>query len=97
MPESGSSFFTPVVAPPTNLTASASNSTQADGSILSTIIASWTGSATAAYYEVKIAGPTTQIYTTSANTITIGPVANGTYVVSVTAINAFGNRSTEVF
>lgn len=95
--EAGSSLYNAVVAPPTNLTATASNTTQADGTIISTIVASWTASASAAYYEVKIVGPVTQIYTTSGTSITIGPVANGTYVVSVTAINAFGNRSTEVF
>ena len=92
-PQAGSSLYSQVVAPPTNLSATASRNTQADGTIISTIVASWTASTQAAYYEVRIIGPVTQIYTTSSADITISSIPNGTYAIEVVAINSTGNRS----
>jgi len=94
----GSSLFTTVVPPATGLSASANSITNTDGSISSVINASWTGAgSTVVFYEVKVVGPITQIQTTPSTSVTIGPLPNGTYTVSVTSINGFGARSTEVF
>ena len=70
-----------------------------DGSKQVFIDASWTASpdATVQEYEVKVEGTsgTTYInYARTANTsISFGPLPNGTYDVSVVAVNSYGNKS----
>jgi hypothetical protein len=94
----GSSLTNVIVPPVTALSATASSIQNTDGSISSVINASWTtAGATVVFYEVKVVGPITQIQTTPGTAITIGPLPNGTYTVSVISINGFGARSTEVF
>ncbi|CAB4154783.1 Tip attachment protein J [uncultured Caudovirales phage] len=94
----GSSLTNVIVPPVTGLSATASSIQNTDGSISSVINASWTtAGATVVFYEVKAVGPVTQIQTTPGTAITIGPLPNGTYTVSVISINGFGARSTEVF
>lgn len=85
------------VAPPTSLIATPQVQTQGDGTKIVLIAASWTASADALVteYEVKAVGTTTSYYRTSGTSISIGPLPNGTYTISVTAINAYGSRSTE--
>ena len=85
------------VAPPTSLVATPQVQTQGDGSKIVLIAASWTASADALVteYEVKAVGTTTSYYRTSGTSLSIGPLPNGTYTISVTAINAYGSRSTE--
>jgi hypothetical protein len=94
----GSSLTNVIVPPVTAFTATASSIQNTDGSISSVINAAWTtAGATVVFYEVKVVGPITQIQTTPGTAITIGPLPNGTYTVSVISINGFGARSTEVF
>ena len=94
----GSSLTTTVVPPPTAVTATPSSITNTDGSISSVINVSWTSAgSTVVFYEVKAVGPVTQYQTTPSTATTIGPLPDGNYVVSVTSINGFGARSTEVF
>lgn len=93
----GSSLTTTVVPPPTGVTATASKINNTDGSISSVINVSWTSAgSTVVFYEVKVVGPVTQFQTTPSTATTIGPLPDGTYTVSVTSINGFGARSTEV-
>jgi len=89
---------TDVAAVPSgSLTADTEVLTQGDGSKIVNITASWTASPDAFvdHYEVRLTGSETAYYTTRATSLVMGPLANGTYNIGVTAVNIYGARSTE--
>jgi hypothetical protein len=86
------------VTPPTGLTASTEVLTQGDGTKIVNITTSWTASTDGFidHYEVRLTGDSTAYYTTRATSLVMGPLANGTYNIGVTAVNIYGARSVEI-
>lgn len=86
------------VSPATALTATTEVLTQGDGTKIVNITTAWTASTDGFidHYEVRLTGDSTAYYTTRATSLVIGPLANGTYNIGVTAVNIYGARSQEL-
>ena len=95
--ETGSSLYTPVMAPPTNVVATASKSTQTDGTILAAIDVSWDAVSGAVSYEITQTGTSSAIYVTTGNTYKIENLPNGTYNVGVASVNSYGSKSVKAY